>query len=209
MNKQELDNLKIEYLKSYYKQFIEKYENDTIDNQSVGWYHLWMNSFRYYEASAKKNSHISDEEAVCYNFMCRFAIRKMQELKSDIHREFVEGHYYRQDLKRIAHKISNDYEIVKNGLSQKLENYPNSAFLWEWSEKQVEKIISELGYSLDSTVLCWAVFPAKWALVDKINKAFGELDIFESKPTSNLTNSTFFLLSDEKKPTKKKNKKSK
>jgi hypothetical protein len=141
-----------------------------------------MNSFRYYEASARPQSHITDEESICYNFMCRLAIRKMQELKSEIHREFVEGHYYRQALKRLSENICKDDSIVESGLIYKLNTYPNTAMFWKWAEDVIEDEVKDL-YELNSTVLVWCVFPAKWNLIREIEKKWNELDYFISRPS--------------------------
>jgi hypothetical protein len=161
------------YFKQYY---LERYTPK--ENLSTQWkdvYDVMMRLLEY-------RTNVDEIDGI--KFVARFAIRRIQELKS-CHMDMVDGHYYRIKIQKLMLESANKPEIIAHALKAKLSlEYKDYI---QACENIISCELANAGYNIDETTVgLWGKYPGKYELAKNADKEYYKIDIFHPIPADGI-----------------------
>jgi len=182
---QSLKYQKYTALQREFKYRFENNNNYNIDDiqKSVSWYYIYQNILTDINRSS------NPEHIDILKFVARYAIRQIQLLGCDLHKDIIQGHYLREKIQQDTLRIVTNPEIIKQTLEFRLSN-PDCTVYWKEYERIITEELVKLGYEdamNNPVVLLWGQLGSygKWKLDNLVKDAYNKLDFFVSRPAKN------------------------
>lgn len=107
---------------------------------SVAWYYVYVNAIDSIDRSNDLNW------IDIHKFIARYAIRQMQLLNQELHRNVVNNHYTHCKIENSTLKIVTSPEVIQKALQIKLDNPYDYRKQWSGYEKIIGEELSKLGF---------------------------------------------------------------